>query len=60
MEKKKPARPFGIELLQPLPEVEQKTTNGGRHHKKHPGGGGGLTTMHVSLPQPACPQGDSG
>jgi hypothetical protein len=48
--------PFGLNFLKVLPEEALGTVNGGRHHKKQPP----LITMHVSMPQPAFPQGDNG
>ena len=64
-------RPFGLEFLVEVTDVEAQKVNGGRHHRrKHhhhpapaptpPPPGGGLQTMHVSLPQPAFPTGDHG
>jgi hypothetical protein len=45
--------PFGLTLLT---DVDLKAINGGRH-KKH---GPIVTTMHMSIPQPAFPKGDNG
>ncbi len=49
--------PFGLNFLKVLPEGAQRTVNGGRHHHKKPPV---FITMHVSMPQPAFPQGDNG
>jgi hypothetical protein len=61
----KTAKPFGLTFLSEVPAAELEKINGGRRHKKHPTGGSGnqgpiLTTMHMSMPQPAFPTGDSG
>jgi hypothetical protein len=51
-------KPFGLAFLEEVPMSQLKKLNGGRHHKKHVGPT--LTTEHVSMPQPAFPQGDHG
>jgi hypothetical protein len=60
----KSTKPFGLTFLTEVPATELAKINGGRHRKHHPTGGGTgggvFTTMHVSLPQPAFPQGDNG
>jgi hypothetical protein len=56
MKDKKEKRPFAIEFLEEIPAGELEKINGGRRHHKKPV----FVTMHVSMPQPAFPQGDHG
>ena len=56
---KKTVKPFGLEMLVEVKDAAAlMQVNGGSHHKKKHGPI--LTTMHVSMPQPAFPQGDNG
>lgn len=56
MSSKKTVKPFGLSFLTEVPAHELAKINGGRRHHKGPI----LTTMHVSMPQPAFPNGDNG
>ena len=48
-------KPFGLSFLTEVPASELAKLNGGR--RRH---GPVVTTMHVSMPQPAFPSGDHG